>query len=319
MSQLRPLGRSSLRVSPLAFGGNVFGWTVDEAASFKLLDAWLDAGFNFVDTADVYSAWVPGHVGGESETIIGKWLKHSGKRNRVVLATKVGKPMGEGKVGLSPKYIREAVEASLKRLQTDYIDLYITHWQDHTTPVAETMDALLSLKKQGKIRAIGVSNATPEILSEYLKHGPVDAAQELYSLIDRGIETTLAPLCAEHNVAVLGYSSLALGLLAGPIDPAREFKGDDQRATNPRFSEANRAKLKAFFDTLEPLRTHLGCSFGQMMIAWTVARGTVSVALCGARVRQQAIENAGAGAVVLDSEALQLIDAAAKRHLDALA
>ncbi|MDZ4360022.1 MAG: aldo/keto reductase, partial [Variovorax sp.] len=168
MSQLRPLGRSGLQVSPLAFGGNVFGWTVDEAASFKLLDAWLDAGFNFVDTADVYSAWVPGHVGGESETIIGKWLKQSGKRNRVVLATKVGKPMGEGKVGLSPTYIREAVDASLKRLQTDYIDLYQSHDDDANTPLEDTLGTFDALIKEGKVRAIGASNYTAPRLAEAL-------------------------------------------------------------------------------------------------------------------------------------------------------
>jgi aryl-alcohol dehydrogenase-like predicted oxidoreductase len=209
-------------------------------------------------------------------------------------------------------------EESLKRLQTDYIDLYITHWQDATTPVAETMDALLALKKQGKIRAIGVSNVSPETLAEYLQHGPVDAAQERYSLIDREIEQTLVPLCTEHDVAVLGYSSLALGLLAGPIDPARQFTGDDQRASNPRFSAENRAKLKAFFEELEPLRKQLECSFGQLMIAWTLARGSVSVALCGARVSKQAVENAAAGSVRLQGDALALIDAAAARHLAAL-
>jgi len=313
---------SAIGLGTWAMGGWMWGGG-DNAAAVIAIQASLDAGVNLIDTAPAYGL-------GRSESIVGTALK--GRRHEAVIATKCGL-VWHTQQGTHffeedghPVYrylgrdsIFHECEESLKRLQTDYIDLYITHWQDHTTPVAETMDALLALKKQGKIRAIGVSNATPEILSEYLQHGPVDAAQELYSLIDRGIETTLAPLCAEHNVAVLGYSSLALGLLAGPIDPAREFKGDDQRATNPRFSEANRAKLKAFFDTLEPLRTHLGCSFGQMMIAWTVARGTVSVALCGARVRQQAIENAGAGAVVLDSEALQLIDAAAKRHLDALA
>ena len=160
MSQLRPLGRSGLQVSPLAFGGNVFGWTVDEAASFKLLDAWLDAGFNFVDTADVYSYWVPGHSGGESETIIGKWLKQSGKRSRVVLATKLGKSMGEGKVGLSPAYIREAVEASLKRLQTDYIDLYQSHDDDANTPLEDTLGAFDDLVKAGKVRAIGAVSYT---------------------------------------------------------------------------------------------------------------------------------------------------------------
>jgi len=138
---LRPLGRSGLQVSPLCLGGNVFGWTVDEATSFRLLDAWVDAGMNFIDTADVYSRWVPGHTGGESETILGKWLKKSGKRDRIVLATKVGKDMGDGKVGLAPGYIRSAVEASLKRLQTDVIDLYQSHDDDANVPLADTLGA----------------------------------------------------------------------------------------------------------------------------------------------------------------------------------
>ncbi len=166
--QLRELGRSGLQVSPLAFGGNVFGWTVDEAQSFRLLDAWLDAGFNFVDTADVYSSWVPGHAGGESETIIGKWLRQSGKRNRVVLATKVGKPMGDGKVGLSAAYIREAVDASLMRLKTDHIDLYQSHDDDAGTPLEETMEAFAGLIKAGKVRAIGASNYSAPRLAEAL-------------------------------------------------------------------------------------------------------------------------------------------------------
>src|SRR5690606_12931150 len=136
---LRPLGRSPLEVSPLCFGGNVFGWTVDEPTSFSLLDAWLDAGMNFVDTADMYSRWAPGHEGGESETVIGKWLRQSGKRHRIVLATKVGKDMGGGKVGLRPEYIREAVDASLRRLQTDYIDLYQSHDDDASVPLAEVL------------------------------------------------------------------------------------------------------------------------------------------------------------------------------------
>uniref|UniRef100_UPI00273860E2 aldo/keto reductase n=1 Tax=Stenotrophomonas sp. YIM B06876 TaxID=3060211 RepID=UPI00273860E2 len=143
--QLRSLGRSGLQVSPLCLGGNVFGWTVDEATSFSLLDAWLDAGFNFIDTADVYSRWAPQHVGGESETVIGKWLKKSGKRSRVVLATKVGKDMGEGKVGLRPEYIRQAVDASLKRLQTDHIDLYQSHDDDASVPLSATLEAYAEL------------------------------------------------------------------------------------------------------------------------------------------------------------------------------
>ncbi|HZV93038.1 MAG TPA: aldo/keto reductase, partial [Caldimonas sp.] len=162
---LRPLGRSGLHVSPICLGGNVFGWTVDEATSFRLLDAWVDAGMNFVDTADVYSKWVHGHAGGESETIIGKWLKKSGKRNRVVLATKVGKPMGEGRSGLSRAYIRDAVEASLRRLQTDVIDLYQAHEDDRSTPLEESLAAFGELIAEGKVRAIGASNYTADRLS----------------------------------------------------------------------------------------------------------------------------------------------------------
>ena len=305
-----------------AMGGWMWGGG-DNAAAVLAIQASLDAGVTLIDTAPAYGL-------GRSESIVGTALK--GRRQQAVVATKCGLVWHTQKGThffeedghpvyryLGRESIFHECEESLKRLQTDYIDLYITHWQDSTTPVAETMDALLELKKQGKIRAIGVSNVSPETLAEYLRYGPVDAAQERYSLIDREIEQALVPLCAEHGVAVLGYSSLARGLLAGPIDPARQFTGDDQRASNPRFSAQNRAKLKAFFDELEPLRQHLECSFGQLMIAWTLARGSVQVALCGARVPQQAAENAAAGALALHDEALQRIDAAAAAHLHALA
>lgn len=304
-----------------AMGGWMWGGG-DNAAAVLAIQASLDAGVNLIDTAPAYGL-------GRSESIVGTALK--GRRHQAVIATKCGlvwhtqqgTHFFEEDGHPVHRYLGRAsivheCEESLKRLQTDYIDLYITHWQDSTTPVAETMDALLELKKQGKIRAIGVSNVSPETLAEYLQHGPVDAAQERYSLIDREIEQTLVPLCAAHGVAVLGYSSLALGLLAGPIDPARQFTGDDQRATNPRFGAANRARLAAFFDELEPLRRHLECSFGQLMIAWTLARGSVQVALCGARASKQAVENAAAGTVHLRDDALALIDAAAGRHLHAL-
>ena len=201
--QLRPLGRSGLQVSPLAFGGNVFGWTVDETLSFRLLDAWLDAGFNFVDTADVYSSWVPGHSGGESETIIGKWLRQSGKRNRVVLATKVGKPMGDGKKGLSPAYIREAVDASLKRLQTDHIDLYQSHDDDADTPLADTLGAFAELIQAGKVRAIGASNYSAPRLAEALDVGRApgpaalrEPAAALQPLRPRGVRGRRWSRCA---------------------------------------------------------------------------------------------------------------------------
>jgi methylglyoxal reductase len=310
---------SAIGLGTWAMGGWMWGGG-DNAAAVLAIQASLDAGVNLIDTAPAYGL-------GRSESIVGAALK--GRRQEAVIATKCGLVWHTQKGThffeedghpvyryLGRESIFHECEESLKRLQTDYIDLYITHWQDATTPVAETMDALLELKKQGKIRAIGVSNVSPETLAEYLRHGPVDAAQERYS---REIEETLVPLCTEHGVAVLGYSSLALGLLAGPIDPERQFTGDDQRASNPRFSAQNRAKLKAFFEELEPLRGQLECSFGQMMIAWTLARGSVSVALCGARVSKQAVENAAAGSVHLGGDALALIDAAAARHLAALA
>lgn len=313
---------SAIGLGTWAMGGWMWGGQ-DSAAATDAIAGSLDAGVTLIDTAPAYGL-------GASESIVGAALK--GRRHEAVVATKCGLVWHTQKGThffdedghpvyrhLGRESIFHEAEESLKRLQTDYIDLYITHWQDSTTPVEETMDALLTLKQQGKIRAIGVSNASPETLAEYLQYGPVDAAQERYSLIDREIEQTLVPLCTRHNVAMLGYSSLALGLLAGPIDPAREFTGDDQRASNPRFGTANRARLKAFFDELEPVRRQLGCSFGQLMIAWTLASGNVSVALCGARVRVQAIENATAGALDLPEEAVQRIDEAAARHLQALA
>lgn len=320
------LGRSGIRCEAIglgtwAMGGWMWGGG-DDAAAIDAIRASLDAGVRLIDTAPAYGL-------GRAEQLVGAAL--DGRRDDAVLVTKcglvwhtrqgthffdeAGQPVHRF---LGRESIFHEVEESLSRLRTDRIDLYITHWQDATTPVVETMDALLTLKRQGKIRAIGVSNVDAPTLAEYLKHGPVDAIQERYSLIDREIEATLLPLCRQHGIAVLGYSSLALGLLAGPIDARREFSGDDQRRDNPRFSAANRMKLQAFFAELEPLRAQLQCSFAQLMIAWTTAGGRVTVALCGARTPQQAIENAGAGAVELDAGALALVDAAADRHLGAL-
>ena len=304
-----------------AMGGWMWGGN-DDAAAVDAIRASLDAGVRLIDTAPAYGL-------GHAESLVGTALK--GRRQDAVIATKcglvwhtqqgahffdeAGKPVHRH---LGRDSIFHEVEQSLARLRTDYIDLYITHWQDSETPVADTMGALLDLKRQGKIRAIGVSNITPDTLTEYLRHGPVDAIQERYSLIDRGIESTLLPLCRDHGVASLGYSSLALGLLAGPIDPARQFTGDDQRAGNPRFSAANRARLQAFFQDLAPLQQRLDCSYAQLMIAWTTRPGAVSLALCGARTPQQAAQNAGAARLTLDADAIAAIDAAAARHLNTL-
>jgi aryl-alcohol dehydrogenase-like predicted oxidoreductase len=315
MSQLRPLGRSGLLVSPLAFGGNVFGWTVDEAASFKLLDAWLEAGFNFVDTADVYSAWVPGHTGGESETIIGKWLKHSGKRNRVVLATKVGKPMGEGKVGLSPKYIREAVEASLKRLQTDYIDLYQSHDDDANTPLEESLGAFDDLIKEGKVRAIGASNYTAPRLaealdvSERLGIARYESLQPLYNLYDRAVfEDELEPLCVKREVGVINFYALAAGFLTGKYrseaDAAKSARGVNttKKYLNPRGLRV--------LDALDAAAHAYGATQGQVAIAWQIARPSITAPIASATSVKQLDELIAAANLQLAPETIAALDAA---------
>lgn len=304
-----------------AMGGWMWGGQ-DDTAAIEAIRASLDAGVTLIDTAPAYGL-------GHAERLVGAALE--GRRDDAVIATKCGLVWNttrgthffdeEGRPVhryLGPESIRLELEESLRRLRTDRIDLYITHWQDATTPVADTMGALLDLKRQGKIRAIGVSNVDAPTLREYLKHGPVDAIQERYSLLDREIESDLVPLCRTHGVTVLGYSSLAMGLLAGPIDPARRFTGDDQRATNPRFSPSNRAALQAFFEELTPVRDAVGCSFSQLLIAWTFEHGQVDVALCGARNARQAVDNADAGKVTLTDEQIAAIDTARARHLTTL-
>jgi len=218
----RELGRSGIQVPLLTFGGNVFGWTVDQAASFSLLDALLDHKLNFIDTADMYSTWVEGNKGGESETIIGNWLKKTGKRDQIILATKVGKPMGEGKVGLSPRYIKEAVEASLKRLQTDYIDLYQSHDDDANTPLAESLAAFDALIKEGKVRAIGASNYSAPRLAEALKVSQenglarYETLQPQYNLYDRKLyEEALEKVVTDNGLGVINFYGLAAGFLTG--------------------------------------------------------------------------------------------------------
>src|ERR1700756_2425272 len=218
----RKLGNSGLEIAPIMFGGNVFGWTADEPTSFRLLDAFIAAGFNAVDTADVYSKWVPGNKGGESETIIGNWLKRGAKRQQVIIATKVGSEMASGKKGLSKRYILAAAEDSLQRLQTDYIDLYQSHVDDSDTPLDETLEAYAQLIKQGKVRAIGASNYSAKRLAEGLQISKkkglprYESLQPLYNLYDRAdFETDLAPVCLHENIGVIPYFSLASGFLSG--------------------------------------------------------------------------------------------------------
>jgi aryl-alcohol dehydrogenase-like predicted oxidoreductase len=232
----RPLGRSGISVAPLALGGNVFGWTIDEKTSFTILDAFVDFGFDLIDTANMYSAWVPGHAGGESETIIGNWLTSTGKRDKVVLATKVGMPMGDGSKGLKRDYILQSLDASLKRLQTDHVDLYQSHRDDPETPLEETLAAYDQLIKSGKVRAIGASNYGADRLAEALKDSTEKrlpayiSLQPEYNLYDReGFEEALEQLCVEQGLGVISYFSLASGFLTGkyrsPADLGKSARG----------------------------------------------------------------------------------------------
>ncbi|VTR59174.1 putative aldo-keto reductase [Serratia fonticola] len=225
----KPLGRSGIQVPQLTFGGNVFGWTADEATSFSLLDALVANQLNFIDTADVYSSWAPGNQGGESETVIGNWLKKSGKRDQVIIATKVGKPMGEGKQGLSPRYIRQAVEDSLRRLQTDYIDLYQSHDDDQDTPLAETLAAFDELIKAGKVRAIGASNYQADRLVEALKVSEqnglarYETLQPEYNLYAReGYEQALEAVAQQQGLGGDQLLPLASGFLTGKYRSAQD-------------------------------------------------------------------------------------------------
>lgn len=317
MMEMRALGRSALRVSPLCFGGNVFGWTADERTSFSLLDAWVDAGFNFIDTADVYSRWAPGHAGGESETIIGKWLKAGGRRDRVVIATKVGLDMGEGRVGLRPARIREAVEASLRRLQVDRIDLYQAHKDDPDTPLEETLQAFGRLVEEGKVRAIGASNYGAARLREALRTSErlglprYESLQPLYNLYDRaGFEAELAPLCRDEGLAVINFYALAAGFLTGKYRSAGDAaKSPRGQGTVGKYLNPRGLEIVAALDTVA-LRH--GCQPGQVAIAWLLAQPAVTAPIASATSLEQLRELVAAARLRLGAEDFALLDAASR-------
>ena len=312
----RRLGQSSLQVSPIAFGCNVFGWTVDEKASFALLDAWVDAGFNFLDTADVYSRWHPGNSGGESETIIGKWLKARGNREKVVLATKLGIEMAPGKKGLSRAYMQSAVEASLRRLQTDYIDLYQSHRDDPETPIEETLSGYADLIKQGKVREIGASNFSADRLAESLKISTdkglprYQSLQPHYNLVERTeFEGPLEDLCLAEKIGVIGYYSLASGFLTGKYKSRADTEGRARGGGVEKYmTDHGFGVIKA----LEEVAARYEAKPGQVALAWLIARPSVTAPIASATNLEQLAELVEAAEIDLDAESIQKIDAASK-------
>lgn len=319
----RKIGASGIAASAIglgtwAIGGWMWGGT-DEARSIDAIRASIDEGVSLIDTAPAYGQ-------GRSEEIVGKAIK--GRRDKVVLATKLGLVWHAQKGNhffdydgrpvhryLGADSVIYEVEQSLRRLGVDAIDHYITHWQDPTTPIAETMEALERLKKQGKIRSIGASNVTLADAKAYVAAGQFDAVQQEYNMIAREIEHELLPFCIANNVSVLSYSSLALGLLSGAIGPDRVFSGDDQRMNNPRFSQANRQKVERLMQEIDPIAEVHGATRAQVVIAWTLQQPGITFALCGARNPDQAKENAQAGRIKLSPAEITRIGEAASRRL----
>jgi aryl-alcohol dehydrogenase-like predicted oxidoreductase len=308
----RKLGASALEVSPLCLGGNVFGWTADEPASFGILDAFVDAGFNFIDTADVYSRWVPGHKGGESEIVLGNWFKRSGKRKNVILATKVGIELAPDRKGLSRAYILREVEDSLQRLQTDYIDLYQSHIDDASAPLEETLGAYDQLIKQGKVRAIGASNYTGARLTEAIgvskqRHLPrYECLQPHYNLYERaGYEKDLESVCEQNGIGVIPYFALASGFLTG------KYRSEADLAKGPRGQ-----MVKKYLDdrgfrilaALDQVAAGLHSTPGKVAIAWLIARPSITAPIASATTLDQLHDLVNAANLTLDPASIKALN-----------
>jgi len=314
--QKRKLGKSELEVAPLAFGGNVFGWTADEKTSFNLLDAFADAGLNFIDTADSYSNWVPGNKGGESETIIGKWLKQHGGRDKILIGTKLGSELSPEKKGLSKKYILESVEGSLRRLQTDYIDLYQSHYFDPETPQEETLAAYAQLIKEGKVRAIGASNFNPEQLSEALTISEknnlprYESLQPEYNLYDRaGFEQGLEPLCLENQVGVISYFSLAKGFLSG------KYRSEADLNKSPRGGGVKEYLNERGFRVLQALddiAQRYNSDPASVSLAWLISRSSITAPIASATSLEQLHSLIKAAQLNLDETAVNQLTQASQ-------
>jgi aryl-alcohol dehydrogenase-like predicted oxidoreductase len=312
----RPLGTSGLSISSLVLGGNVFGWTVDEKRSFELLDAWVDYGFTSVDTADVYSVWKEGNRGGESETVIGRWLKRSGRRGSVQVFTKVGWSMGEGRQGLARQRILKAAEDSLSRLQTDYIDLYQSHLDDPQVPVEEPLSAYARLVEQGKVRAIGASNFTSERLTAALdastKHGlpAYVSLQPLYNLYDRdGYEGALEGVCTRHGLGVIPYSSLRSGFLSGKYRSEADLS---KSVRGKRVKDFLNPRGFRILEALDTVASRAGTSQTAVALAWLLARPSVTAPIVSATSLAQMAELVAGAALTLEPDQLTLLDGASR-------
>ncbi|KKX31731.1 aldo/keto reductase [Rhizobium sp. LC145] len=313
--ELRALGRTGLSIAPIVFGGNVFGWTADEKTSFNLLDRFFDAGFNAIDTADAYSRWVPGHQGGESETIIGKWLKRGGiSRDKAVIVTKVGSDMGQGKKDLSAKWIMQAVEDSLSRLQTDYIDLYLSHWPDPDTPYEETLAAYAKLLDQGKVRSIGCSNLDAGQLKDALEVSAAknlpryDVIQPEYNLYTRdSFEGPLADLCVKEDIGVITYFSLGAGFLTGKYRSKEDAGG---RAREGRVSGYFDDKGMRVLAALDEVAVETNAAPASIALAWLIRKRGVTAPIASATSLSQLETMIAAGNLELSDDQMALLDEA---------
>ncbi len=310
----RRLGNSGLEVAPLALGGNVFGWTVDEPRAFQLLDAFVSHGFNLVDTADVYPKWAPGNEGGESETIIGNWLKRSGKRHEVIVATKVGMEMGPDRKGLARDYILRSAEDSLRRLQTDYIDLYQSHRDDPATPLEETLEAYDRLIKQGKVRAIGASNYNAARLEEALNVSKrlglprYESLQPVYNLYDRAAyEAELEPVCVREGLGVISYSGLAAGFLTGKYRSEADLGKSARGGTVKKYLDERGLRI---LEALDEVAGRFDSTPARVALAWLIARPSITAPIASATSLDQLSDLIEATKLQLDREAIDLLNRA---------
>jgi aryl-alcohol dehydrogenase-like predicted oxidoreductase len=314
--QTRKLGNSGFSTAPLALGGNVFGWTADEATSHAILDRFVDAGFNLVDTANTYSTWVKGHKGGESESIIGRWLAQGGRRERVVLATKVGMEI-EGEKGLKRAQVQKHVEASLRRLRTDRIDLYQTHKDDPETPVEETLEALDRLVKAGKVRTIGASQYQPGRLRDSLEASQrgglarYETLQPEFNLYDRAaFERDYQPLALEHGLAVIPFFGLAKGFLSGKYRDVKDIEGRPRAGGLKRYFEGDRGMR--ILAALDSVSARLGATPAQVSLAWSMAQRSIAAPIVSVTSVPQLEEVMGAARLTLDGAALGELDRASR-------